>query len=872
MPKKRSPAQQQYHDLKQQHTDCLLLFRLGDFYEMFYEDAKIAHRVLGITLTARDKNATNPIPMAGIPHHAVQKYLPILIQAWYKVAMAEQVWEVVPGKIVQREVVEIITPATFIQETQVAANIMLAISYTDAPAAYHLARWDFSLGWYTTKTCDTFEAMVESIQGISPQEIVIDSDFPQKTSFDAWCVQQTCIVTFQEIPFDYEQYLCDQLQVQSLIWYGKALEKGRSRALSLLFSYVQYTQKRDLTNIYTIRHDSTPWMVHLDAITIKNLEIFQSHYEASVHQSLYWVINTCATAMGSRLLHEYLSRPIASLNDIGRRQERIHYYLEQQKEAYFARDMHTRMPDIPRLLTTIVYKKPSPLKVQNMRNLLDTIMSQKKYIQQLINVWSCSQEIMRDIGVLSELLSSTLIAETIREDKHYIVPWVCKKVDTYRHVVEHADDLLLSYQAALVQDVSISNVKLKYVKNQWYYIEITPKDIEKFEQYIDLQDPQKDFVRTSSLKSGQRYVSTYLNDLQQQIQEAWTLLYHREQEILAELITHIEHALQSLYALADAIALVDLASTHALYAHEHQRVRPRMQETWSLSIVWWRHPVVEHFLEKDKQFIPNDVVQSSNDFFHLVTWPNMWWKSTYLRQYAIIILLAHAWLYVPAKEATLPLVDGIFARVWSWDALAKNQSTFMTEMLEMANILHNATKNSCIVLDELWRGTSTYDGLALAKAIVVYMCQNLEAKTLFATHYHELAALEKEIAWFSNWSVSVYENDQQVVFLKKIIQWAANKSYGLDVANLAWLPSWVLALASWYLSAFEAKKSSPVQYGLFSVYDAHRQEEQSVDKEDKIHQQKQALLDELQELSLDSMSPLEVMNAVAVFQQKIDNF
>ena len=802
--KKLTPAQQQYADLKAAHQDCILFFRLGDFYEVFYEDAHICHNVLAITLTARNKKSADPIPMAGIPHHALEKYLPKLIQAWHKVALAEQVWEVEKWKVVEREVVQIITPGTYVDQSP-EEKIVCAVSWGDSK--YHLARWDVTIWSYHTKSFVDWQGVSMFVSTLDAIELVIDVDFPK--SVRDLCVDSFAWVTsVLDVPHDMQWYLLHQLGVSTLAWYGDAVTGWRERALSLLFSYVVHTQKRSLWTIHSLTHVTGDQRVRLDDITIKNLELFVSSYEWSTKHSLYGVIDCCATPMWKRLLRDRLSHPTNDISVLEYQCGLVAWYMEEQGWWWAISSSLLsglkQIWDLSRLLYLIVYKKPSALRVQNLMSQLSVVISHAYMLDQLISKTSLHADTVSRLQDLCEYLMHMLQADPVSDESWYIADGVSQELDTIRQIAFHSDELLLQYQQELVQATWVTNIKIKYIKNQWYTIEVTPKDVDQFESCINAEDTKRDFFRTQSLKWGQRYVSTYIWDLQSDILWAREQVVLLESQLLWEIISRIETSSSDIYVLIEHLAQLDLSVSFAFFARARGYVCPDMHASWETFIYGGKHPVVEWYLDQDKEFIPNDLGLDDTDFCHIITWPNMWGKSTYLRQNALIVLMAHAWLPVPAREAKISLVDGIFARVWSGDALAKNQSTFMTEMVEMAHILHHATERSFVVLDELGRGTSTYDGLSLAKAIVVYLCQKLKSRVLFATHYHELMALEKELVWCTNWSVSVHETEREVVFMKKIVQWWTGKSYGLEVARLAGMPPKVLELSRELLAWLES--------------------------------------------------------------------
>lgn len=855
MPKKLTPAQQQYIDLKQEHKDALLFFRLGDFYELFYEDAKLAHQELDITLTARHKNSANPIPMAWVPYHSVEKYIKKLIQAGYKVAIADQVGKVVPGKVVERKIVRVITPGTAIKDEEVFNHIAALYYGGTGKELYHLAWGDVSLGTFSTQSFNTLEEMLNTLSTIDPGEIIVDIHFPERESLKQYIQEVlSCPLSFDDVPYDTIQYLRTITGTSSLVWYGKALQSWREHALALLFSYTSNMQKQALRMVHSIRYVLPDEYISLDETTIRNLEIFSSRAEASSKQSLYGVINTCQTAMWSRLLQEQLLYPLRDETLLQDRLSAIEYYVQRSEERQHIMTILHGIVDLPRLVSKIVYRKAQATKIQQLMVNLAQMLQHKKsdIFHQALLERGLEGKDFACVSAFLESLQEAFEEGQINDEMRYIRDGYDTEVDKYRQIAYHSDDLLLKYQQDIIDYVWGIKVKVKYIKNQWYCLELTPKDVELFESTSIADDKKFDFFRRQTLKTGQRYTTTYLQSLEWKILEAKTLLQKREEEILDSFVERLKEQISPFLSFFEAWAKLDLASSFAHFSQQHAWSKPSFVPWSVLAVQEGRHPVVEHFLETTQEFIPNNCLLDEKRFFHLITGPNMWGKSTFLRQNALIVLLAHAWLYVPAASAEMSLVDGIFARVGSGDALAKNQSTFMTEMLEMAHILHNATEKSFVILDELGRGTSTYDGLALARAISVFLCQEIKAKTLFATHYHELTDLEDTLDGCANFSVSVYETDQEVVFLKKVVKGKASKSYGIDVAKLAGIAPVILQQAEEYLAHLEkahiGSRKAPLQKGFdFGVInDVYKQKYQAIE----------ALLDDI---SLDDITPIEAL-------------
>ena len=840
---KYTPAMQQYIDIKKQYEDCILFFRLGDFYELFFEDARLCSRLLDLVLTSKNKNSENPIPMAGVPYHSAEKYINKLVDLWYKVAIAEQTTEPKPGKIVEREVVGVITPATHIKESgSKNFSYILSITYKTFKnwENYHIAWGDFSLWEYHTKSFEKIDEMQKFILSLNPVEIIIDVDLPNKSVlWDNLKKNLKTLISVYDVPFDIENYILEQCKIQTLSSFGQALESWRMDSFGLLLNYLKNTQKNNLNNIVRISFHSPNNRVLIDDITVKNLEIFYSNYENLEKYSLIWVLDNTKTTAWARLLRGLLMNPINDKIELERRINNIQYYADDLVKTKNIHKIFSEVLDIQKIVSTILYKKLNPAIFIKFRYVLKIFSENKEILNELNRLW-LDKNIIDKINQLYQYLQKVLKNdEYIRNDIDFISDWFSTEIDRLRKIAYHSDEMLMDYQQELVTVSKVNNVKLKYVINQWYFIEITNKDIQLFESNLaaisSTNSEKFNIVRRNTLKWAQRYSSDFLEQIQNKVIEAKNALIEQEFLVLEETKNSIIAITNDIYDFSSHIAWLDLYTSHAIFAKENSLNKPKFQsaewkvqnsELLELEILDGRHLVVEKYLEKDQQFIPNDLLMDSvilsetkyplnckmdsshailrdqndnidwnNGFLHIITGPNMGGKSTYLRQNALIILMAHCGLFVPAKSVTIPLVDWIFARIGSGDNLAKNQSTFMTEMVEVANILNNATENSFIIFDELGRWTSTYDWLALTKAILEYVVTAIKSKTLIATHYHELINMEKMYEWVKNYSVSVYETNNDVIFMKKIVKWWADKSYGLDVAKLAGIPSIILQRA-----------------------------------------------------------------------------
>ena len=876
-----TPAMKQYIQVKQQNPDCILFFRIWDFYEVFFEDARICHNVLDLVLTSKSK--TSDIPMAWIPHHSIDKYIPKLVQHWYKVAIAEQITDPVPWKLVQREITQIITPWTYIQEWSKNFNYMLAITKKELSSweVYHLARWDFTLWEYQTKSFSNLWDTQKRILTLSPSEIIIDVDFTEKDTITTPIQQYLkCLISVYEVPVDPGSFLCNTANIQTLSSFWQAVGEWRLQAITLLLNYIKHTQQQNISNISKISFHNQSGCVLMDDITIKNLEIFSSSYENNQQYSLFWILDQTKTTSWARLLHYYLANPINSLPEIQRRQNLISRYQELNNSKRILKKLGEAF-DLQKLTSSILYKKLNPIPFLKLRTTLNLFFWDNEEANILLNelkeLWLDESE-ERELKSLNLQLKKMLKSdEEVMNSEYFIADWYNEEVDRLRWIAFHSDDLLIQYQQFLVQQSWVQNVKLKFVMNQWYFIELTTKDSIQFEEKLwiwkwEEEDERLRLYRRNTLKWNQRYSSSYLESLQENILTAREQLTKLENDLLKQMWNIIADKNVVISSFAQKVAELDVFCSHGIFAFEHRYIRPEINQDNLIEIIWWRHPVIEAYLPTDQQFIPNDLIIGENkttwekETIHIITWPNMWWKSTYLRQSALIVLLAHCGLFVPATSAKIWLVDWIFARVWSWDVIAKNQSTFMTEMIEVSNILNNATSNSFIIFDELWRWTSTYDGLALTSAILQYVLKHIKAKTLIATHYHELIKLEQMYPEVKNYSVSVYETEKEVLFMKKIVKGWASKSYWIDVAKIAWIPDDILKLSRDILKWFEMKQQNASHTQVIStpLFEIQSNDPKYQEKYEKIRRI-------ITQVDINTMTPIQAIQFLAKIKEELEN-
>ncbi len=852
--KKLTPAQQQYYDIKKQYTDAILFFRMGDFYETFNEDAKICAKVLDIALTSRDKRTENPTPMAGIPHHSAEKYIPKLLAQGYKIAFAEQTGAVVPGQIVKREVTQVLTPWTYVQENKNNSYVLAISHYKNQ---YYTAWWDVGTGMFFTSCFDNLNDLKNFAFKLYPKEFIFSLNLDWKEELETYINQfLTPYITHWQPNYAPEDYLQNMLKVNNLASFGKALDNaGKTSVMCVLLDYLDSLST--LGNILKISFVENNENIYMDAITIKNLEILQSSYDSARQYGLLAVIDKTITPMGGRMIQDWILTPSKDRNLLETRQKWFSVFMKDDELQAKTIAILRKIYDIERISYLILNKKNSPFHWLKLKLSMEAM----KELEALGLLYFSDE-----LSMLYGQLVSALKDGDFSEDKWYIKDSFDEKVDQLRKIAFHSDELLLDYQKELATRTGISSIRMKYVTNQWYFVEITKKDLKKLELAIDKTDEKFDFTRRQTLKIAERYTTTYLDQLQGNIYEAIENLEKAEFEILERFATELSSIQTQIWDMADNVAQIDIFSTCAKFFLTKWWTVPEFTDENLIDIEEWQHPVIEKFLPIDEDFIPNNLqigkkyktgkVQKwdteQDDIVHIITGPNMGGKSTYLRQNSIILLLAHCGFYVPAKSCKTHIISGLFARVGSWDVLAQNQSTFMTEMIEVSNILNNADEKSFIIFDELGRGTSTYDGLAISQAVIEYIVKRTKAKTLFATHYHELIKLEEKFPKkVKNFSVAVYENQANIVFMKKIVEGGVNKSYGIHVGELAGMPQEILVNAKEILKGLEEKKRSIRAESLFDM-------PAPVPENKKLKQIEEIMED----VEIENLTPLEALNVL----------
>jgi DNA mismatch repair protein MutS len=801
-----SPMMQQYLDIKEKNPDSIIFFRLGDFYEMFYEQAELCSRELELTLTGKDCGEEKRAPMCGIPFHSVDSYIAKLVEKGYKVAICEQVEDPKQAKgLVKRDVVKIITPGTIIENQMLdeKANNYIANIF-NLGRSYAISYTDISTGeCYVTKT-DEINGMykvVDEVLKLRPKELVLEDSILSNNYIMENVVKRAGIYVSRYLKQDTE-YI-NQMGLLNAQKFDLVEEKS----LTLLLNYILDTQKNNSSQINKIiKYDLTAYM-RLDVNTRRNLEITESNMEKTKKGSLLWVLDKTTTAMGSRKMKHWIENPLLDKNAIEDRLNAV----EILKNDLFNRkelvSMLSEVRDAQRLSTKMVNAGVNARDMIALKNSFRVLPRIREIFSEVINLSNLKDKKyitrLRDsIDELQDVYS--LIDASISEEPPILIteggiikPGYNADVDEYRRASTDGKNWILQLEAKEREETGIKGLKIGFNNVFGYYIEITKSNFKDI--------PEGRYVRKQTLADKERFITPELKEMENKILGSQEKLVALEYKLFTEIREKVSLELVRIQQTADAIATLDVLCALAQVAEDNNYVRPEMSYNDEIEIVEGRHPVVERTI-KDGNFIPNDTyLNNSDSCFHIITGPNMAGKSTYMRQVAVLTYMAQIGSFVPASNAKIGIVDRIFTRVGASDDLAAGESTFMVEMNELANILENATSRSLVILDEIGRGTSTYDGMAIAWATVEYIAnkEKIGAKTLFATHYHELEQLEDKIEGVKNFSVAVKEKGEDVIFLRKIIPEPADESYGIYVAKLAGVPNIVVNRAKQILKDLE---------------------------------------------------------------------
>ena len=793
-----SPMMQHYLKTKEEYKDCILFYRLGDFYEMFFDDALVVSKELELTLTGKDCGQAERAPMCGIPFHAAETYLNRLVANGHKVAICEQVEDPKQAKgIVKREVIRIVTPGTNLNTQaldETKNNYLMSIVYLGEKIGVSIA--DFSTGDYFVTELSSGSELIDEINKFVPSEIITNEYFSM-SGIDLTAVNDKLGITMSTLDswyFDEDtciKKLLTHFKVGVLDGLGLKDYTSGTIAAGALLLYLYEMQKGSVDHITSIVPYTTGKYMLIDSSSRRNLELVETMREKQKKGSLLWVLDKTKTAMGARALRSMIEQPLINKEDILKRQAGIEECNNRAIDREEIREYLNPVYDLERIMTKISCKSANPRDLIAFRNSLEMLPHIKKLIGTMeSDLFAECFANLDDLADIYSLISSAIVEEppiTIRE-AGIIKEGFSKEADELRRAKTEGKEWLAQLEAREKEATGIKNLKVKYNKVFGYYLEVT-------NSFKDLVPA--DWVRKQTLTNAERYTTDELKKLEDVILGAEDKLCSLEYDLFNEVRDSIAAEVRRIKSTARAIAEIDVYTALSVVAQQYNYVKPAINEKGIIDIKNGRHPVVEKMIRNDMFVANNTYLDNAKNRISIITGPNMAGKSTYMRQTALIVLMAQIGSFVPAQEANIGIVDRIFTRVGASDDLASGQSTFMVEMTEVANILRNATPKSLLILDEIGRGTSTFDGLSIAWAVVEYIANTkvLGAKTLFATHYHELTELEGTLDGVNNYCIAVKENGDDIVFLRKIIKGGADKSYGIQVAKLAGVPDTVIERA-----------------------------------------------------------------------------
>ena len=854
---------QQYLRIHDQYADCLLLFRLGDFYELFFEDAKTASRELELTLTGKDCGLEERAPMCGVPYHSVNTYIEKLIAKGYKVAICEQMEDPALAKgLVDRDVVRVITAGTVTDPAMLEdkANNYLMCVYLDGKKT-GIAYADVSTGEFFVMEPEV-NLLRAQIVRVNPMEVICN-DPPQLTALtggDIRGLNGQPRFWFQRK--NAEDTICEHFHLSQLTSLGLDDKKEATCAAGALLRYLHETQKNSLEHIRTLRIAENGKTMLLDQNTRRNLELTESLRGERRKGTLLGLLDLTSTAMGGRLLRRWVEQPLLDEKEINNRLDAVEELVNDRILGMTLAEELEGVYDMERLMNKVAYRN------MNARDCLALCASLKRIPgirNLLINVQSAEMiRIHDELNPLDEL--TDLLDRAIHPDAPVIITeggiireGYSQILDEYREAQTSGKQWILDLEAREREETGIRNLRIQYNKVFGYYIEVTKSFLS--------QVPER-YIRKQTLTNAERYMTPELKEIEQKIIGAQEQSVRLELQLFSEVRDRIAEQIEGIQRTAQALKELDVFQSLSRAASENHYVRPSITSDGTLSIVEGRHPVVERNM-KDGGFIPNDTLLDGNENrMMIITGPNMAGKSTYMRQVALICLMAQIGSFVPAREASLPVCDRIFTRVGASDDLASGQSTFMVEMSETAHILRNATKNSLIILDEIGRGTSTFDGLSIAWAVVEYIAdkERIGAKTLFATHYHELSELEGHLDGVKNFCISVKEHGEDVIFLRKIVRGGADKSFGVHVARLAGVPHPVIVRAHEIQARLEVSEinQNTIGQNILGEDTGFRKNEQM----DLFEYKKDEIIKELQEIDVMAITPMDAMNTLFLLREK----
>ena len=857
-----TPMMRQYLETKEKYPGMILFFRLGDFYEMFFDDAKLASRELDLTLTGKACGMPERAPMCGVPFHSADTYINQLIEKGYKVAICEQMEDPALAKgLVKRDVVRIVTPGTVIETNMLDEhknNYLLSICLEKNKAG--LSFCDVSTGEFMAYEIDhPVQKLQDELVRIRPSEIITNTELPGEYSDLIYSIEGAARFQLSKA----KRILMEHFHVQSLEGMDVGELFSGVRAAGALLSYLQDTQKNSLDHITKLsRYYNQRYMV-LDHTARKNLELTETLRSRSKKGTLLDILDYTCTAMGSRTLRNIIEQPFAVKTDIDNRLDAIENLIHAEIEVDIIRNHLSEVYDIERLLSRIAYRTISPRDCLALSSSLAHVNDINQTLDRL-NLTGLLKEIRTSLispDMITDRLDASIDpdAPALLSEGHYIRPGYNSELDRLREAATNGKQWIADLEAKEREETGIKNLKIQYNRVFGYYIEVT----KSFYELVPIR-----YTRKQTLANAERYTTPELHEIEETVLGAQEKAARLEQALFIELRDFLIQQIDTIQTIAGALKNLDAIISLSVAAARNHYVKPEITENGVIEIVAGRHPVVEASLQGENLFVPNDAhMDTEENRMLIITGPNMAGKSTYMRQIALITLMAHMGSYVPADSAKIGVIDRLFTRVGASDDLASGQSTFMVEMNEMANILKNATANSLVLLDEIGRGTSTFDGLSIAWAVVEYMADKkyLGAKTLFATHYHELSELEGHLEGAVNYRIAVKERGEDILFLRKIERGGADRSFGIHVAHLAGLPRAVVMRAHEILARIEANDVTQHRIGSDILGEIRDTSPKQVNI---FETPAMKLLEEIKELDVMGMTPIDALNTLFTLKEK----
>lgn len=853
-----SPMMKQYFITKEQYKDCLLFYRLGDFYELFFEDAKVASRVLDIALTGRACGLTEKAPMCGVPYHAVDSYIAKLLEKGYKVAICDQLSQPVPGKIVERNVTRVITPGTVIESdilNENKSNYILSVLKKDE--TFGVAFCDVSTGEFRMSELENSQQFIDLLTRIHPSEIICNEEM-YDFSTDKNIKSLDFLPPFSKhIDFSFDEQIAKsmikkQFNIISFTGHDFAKMSTAIAATGALLNYLFDTQKRSLNHINKIITEKNSDYMQLDYNACKNLELIENIRDRKKKGSLLGQLNKTKTAMGARLIENWILQPLQSSKQINNRLDCVEeLYYNQMLLSDISQSL-SGINDIARVCSKISFGTIMPRDCVSLRNsLLGVIdlanLAKNLKSQMFLNLFDNIDSIKN----ITELLSNTFVdaPPAIISNGGYIRENFNEELYNLKHASTDAKNFLAEYEAKERNSSGIKNLRIGYSRVFGYFIEVNKSQDENVPYY---------YQRKQTISNHERFTTDELKNIESKLLNAEELSIKLEQAIFDEIKTKLKEIVTEIQKSANEVAFVDVFASLTYVAQGFNYTRPKISERFKhIKIEDGRHPIVETNLKNDS-FVPNDsYIDENANRTIIITGPNMAGKSTYMRQIALIVIMAHIGSFVPASSAEISITDRIFTRIGASDDLNSGQSTFMVEMVEVANILNNATTKSLVLLDEVGRGTATYDGMSIAWAVLEYICTKIRCKTLFSTHYHEITSLEGKLEGVKNYKVGVKEFNNSIIFLRKVTAGSADKSFGIEVAALSGIYDDIISRAKNILSQLE---KNSVKFNI----KAEKEENESLSLLEK-----ENVINELKNININKLSPMEAFEILVELNKKV---